>query len=95
MPTLQVGDIVVMDNLPAHKTADVRDAIECAGTMFLPAYSPDFSSIENALSKLKATLRAWAEREIDALWDAVSALVLMYKPEECANYFRTPGYDPE
>lgn len=63
--------------------------------MGLPAYSLDFSSIENALSKVKATLRAWAEREIDALWDAVSALVLMYKPEECANYFRTPGYDPE
>lgn len=56
LPILQTGDVVVMDNLPAHKTASVRDAIERAGAklMFLPPYSPDFSPIENALSDLKA-----------------------------------------
>lgn len=61
----------------------------------LPPYSPDFNPIENAFSKLKAMLRARAERKIDALWDVVSALVPMFKPPECANYFRAAGYDPD
>ena len=67
VPTLQVGDVVVMDNLPAHKTSGVRDAIERAGAklMFLPPYSPDFNPIENAFLKLKAMLRARAERKVD------------------------------
>jgi len=64
LPTLGTGDVVIMDNLPAHKTAGVRDAIEGAGAklMFLPPYSPDFNPIENAFSKLKAMLRGRAER---------------------------------
>ena len=97
LPTLQAGDIVVMDNLPAHKTAGVRDAIERGGAklMFLPPYSPDFNPIENAFSKLKALLRARAERKIDALWDAVGALIPRFTPTECANYFRAAGYDPD
>lgn len=97
LPTLQPGDIVVMDNLPAHKTAGVRDAIERMGAtlMFLPPYSPDFNPIENAFSKLKAMLRARAERKIDALWDAVGALMPRFTPTECANYFRAAGYDPD
>lgn len=63
-PTLQTGEVVVMDNLPAHKAAGVREAIERAGAklMFLP-YSPDFNPIENAFSKLKAMLRARAGRK--------------------------------
>ncbi|WP_244471190.1 IS630 family transposase [Rhizobium ecuadorense] len=97
LPTLQTGDVVVMDNLPAHKTAGVRDAIERAGAtlMFLPPYSPDFNPIENAFSKLKAMLRGRAERKIDALWDAVGALIPRFTPAECANYFRAAGYDPD
>ncbi|MGO6719201.1 IS630 family transposase [Rhizobium ruizarguesonis] len=97
LPTLQTGDVVVMDNLPAHKTAGVRDAIERAGAklMFLPPYSPDFNPIENAFSKLKAMLRARAERKIDALWDAVGALMPRFTPAECANYFKAAGYDPD
>ncbi|WP_175386493.1 IS630 family transposase [Rhizobium sp. 9140] len=97
LPTLQPGDIVVMDNLPAHKAAGVRDAIERMGAtlMFLPPYSPDFNPIENAFSKLKAMLRARAERKIDALWDAVGALMPRFTPTECANYFRAAGYDPD
>ncbi|WP_205837129.1 IS630 family transposase [Neorhizobium sp. T6_25] len=97
VPTLQVGDVVVMDNLPAHKTSGVRDAIERAGAklMFLPPYSPDFNPIENAFSKLKAMLRARAERKVDALWDAVGALIPRFTPAECANYFRAAGYDPD
>jgi transposase len=60
VPTLTPGDIVVMDNLPAHKPADVRRAIEAAGALllYLPPYSPDFNPIENAFAKFKALLRA-------------------------------------
>ena len=69
VPSLSFGDIVVMDNLPAHKAAGVREAIECADTelCYLPPYSPDFNPVEMAFSKLKAMLRAKAERTIDAL----------------------------
>jgi transposase len=70
VPTLSEGDIVVMDNLPAHKAAGIRAAIEAVGAtlMFLPPYSPDFNPIENAFAKLKALMRAKAERTITALW---------------------------
>jgi transposase len=97
VPTLEIGDVVIMDNLPAHKTAGVRDAIERAGAklMFLPPYSPDFNPIENAFSKLKAMLRGRAERKIDALWDAVGALMPRFTAAECANYFKAAGYDPD
>ncbi|MBB4292786.1 transposase [Rhizobium leguminosarum] len=86
-----------MDNLPAHKAAGVREAIERTGAkrVFLPPYSPDFNPIENAFSKLKAMLRARAERKIDALWDAVGALLPRFPPGECANYLRAAGYDPD
>jgi transposase len=67
VPTLRQGDTVIMDNLPAHKGADVRTAIEAAGAIlrYLPPYSPDFNPIENAFSKLKAYLRKAAARTID------------------------------
>ena len=97
VPTLGSGDIVVMDNLPAHKAAGVRDAIEAAGAslLYLPPYSPDFNPIENAFAKLKALLRAKAERTIATLWDAVGPLLDLFTPTECANYFKTAGYDPD
>ncbi|MER8670447.1 IS630 family transposase [Mesorhizobium sp. M1156] len=97
VPTLSEGDVVVMDNLPAHKAAGVRDAIEAAGAslLYLPPYSPDFNPIENAFAKLKALLRAKAERTIKALWDAVGAVVDLFTPAECANYFKAPGYEPD
>ena len=97
VPTLEPGDIVVMDNLPAHKGAGVRDAIERAGATlsYLPPYSPGFNPIENAFAKLKAMLRARAERSISALWDAVGAIVGLFSPTECENYFRAAGYDPD
>ena len=95
-PTLSPGDVVIMDNLPAHKAAGVREAIEAAGATlrYLPPYSPDFSPIENAFSKLKALLRAKAERTIDALWNAVGEVISLFTPAECANYFAACGYDP-
>jgi transposase len=97
VPTLDPGDVVVMDNLPAHKAVGVRDAIEQAGAalLFLPPDSPDFNPIENAFSKLKALLRARAERTVSALWEAVGSLLDQFAPSECANYFRAAGYDPD
>ena len=94
-PTLSSGDIVVMDNLPAHKAEGVRTAIEAAGAelRFLPPYSPDFNPIEMAFSKLKALMRAKAERTVEALWKAVGTLVPLFLPAECANYFKATGYD--
>ena len=57
VPTLRRGDVVIMDNLPARKAADVRQAIEAAGERlrYVPPYSPDFNPIENAFSKLKSS----------------------------------------
>jgi transposase len=68
-PLLRPGDIVVMDNLPAHKVAGVRQTIEQTGAilLYLPPYSPDFNPIENAFTKLKAHVRKAAARTVDAL----------------------------
>jgi transposase len=97
VPTLAPGDIVILDNLPAHKAEGVRQAIEGAGCrlLYLPPYSPDFNPIENAFSKLKALLRAKAERSVDALWNTVGEIVTLFEPQECANYFAAAGYDPD
>jgi transposase len=72
-------------------------AIERAGAtlLFLPPYSPDFNPIENAFAKLKALLRARAERTVSALWDAAGSLLDAFTPTECANFFRAAGYDPD
>ncbi|WP_236549625.1 IS630 family transposase [Novosphingobium sp. TCA1] len=96
-PTLRPGDIVILDNLPAHKTMAAREAIEGAGArmLFLPPYSPDFNPIENAFSKLKAILRKAAARTVPELWDAIREALPRFTPEECANYFTAAGYEPE
>lgn len=95
VPTLQPGDIVVMDNLPAHKPAAVRQVIEAAGAElhFLPPYSPDFNPIEMAFSKLKAFLKKAAARTINDLWKAIAQAIDTIKPDECQNYFAAAGYD--
>ena len=97
VPELEPGDIVVMDNLGRHKGPAVRDAIEAAGAtlLYLPPYSPDFNPIENAFAKLKALLRKAAERTVDDLWDAIADPIDLFTPQECANYFKAAGYDPE
>lgn len=96
-PTLWPGDVVVMDNLPAHRVKGVRSAIERAGAklLYLPPYSPDFNPIEQAFSKLKALLRKAAARTLDDLWNAIAAILPAFTPEECKNYFTNSGYDPE
>jgi transposase len=95
VPTLGPGDIVVMDNLPAHKPAAARQAIERAGAelRFLPAYSPDFNPIEMAFAKLKAFLKKHAPRTVDDLWDTIAQAIDTLSPAECSNYFAAAGYD--
>jgi transposase len=95
VPELKQGDIVVMDNLPAHKVAGIRQAIEAAGAhlLYLPPYSPDFNPIEMAFSKLKALLRKAAARTVGELWDAIAQSLDAFTPQECENYFAAAGYD--
>jgi len=95
VPTLESGDIVVMDNLPAHKNAAIRNAIESKGATlrYLPPYSPDFNPIENAFAKLKALLRKAAARTLDDLWRVIGRSLDAFTPQECANYFEAAGYD--
>ena len=96
VPTLSPGDVVVMDNLPAHKSAGVRSAIEAAGASLrhLPPYSPDFNPIEQAFSKLKALLRKAAARTIPGLWAAIAEAIPLFSRAECVNYFQAAGYEP-
>ena len=95
-PTLKPGDIVVMDNLPAHKGDEVRRRIEArqARLMLLPPYSPDLNPIELAFSKFKTLLRSAGERTVDALWNRIAEVIKAFTPTECANYFRHDGYEP-
>jgi transposase len=84
VPELRPGDIVIMDNLPAHKGPRVAALIEAAGAspLHLPPYSPDFNPIENAFAKLKALLRKAAERTVAGLWAAIGRLVDLITPAE-------------
>jgi transposase len=93
-PTLNPGDIVVMDNLPAHKGAAVRSAIETRGAslVLLPPYSPDFNPIENAYAKFKSLLRGEGARTVDALETAIANAFHAFTPQECTNYFTAAGY---
>ena len=94
VPTLEKGDIVIMDNLPAHKSPIAEKAILDRGAqvLFLPPYSPDLNPIEMAFSKLKAHLRARVVRTIDELWKAIGQICDLFQPEECKNYFTAAGY---
>jgi transposase len=96
-PTLRPGDVVVMDNLPAHRVSGVRSAIERVGAklLYLPPYSPDFNPIEQVFSKLKALLRKAAARTIDDPWNAIAAILPAFTPEECKNYFVNAGCELE
>jgi transposase len=93
VPTLKPGDIVVMDNLAAHKRAEVGIAIEAAGArlLYLPPYSPDLNPIENAF---KAWLRKVAARTIDDLWLTIRDALPEFTSTECANYIIAAGYKP-
>lgn len=94
VPTLKPGDIVIMDNLPAHKVDDVRETIEAAGAelRYLPPYSPDLNPIEQSFAKLKAHLRKARERTIPDLYDRIGKLLELFAKTECHNYFINSGY---
>jgi transposase len=93
-PTLQPGDIVVMDNLSSHKVSGVRRAIEAVGAelRYLPPYSPDLNPIELAFSKLKKLLRDGAERTVDKLWALCGRILEEFTETECRRYFQHCGY---
>jgi transposase len=95
VPTLSQGDIVAMDNLPAHKGERVEQLIKSAGAelRYLPPYSPDMNPIEKAFSKLKAYLRKIAERTVARLIRALEGCADVFKSAECTNYFAACGYD--
>jgi transposase len=94
VPILKRDDIVVMDNLAAHKAAAIRATIEAARATlrYLPQYSPDLNPIELAFSKFKAFMRKAAERTVPRLWRAIRCFLPRLSRRECANYFRHAGY---
>lgn len=94
LPVLRPGDIVVMDNLSAHKRPAVRQVLAAAGAelRFLPPYSPDLNPIEMLFAKLKARLRAMRETTADGLWKALGIVADMISADECANFIRHAGY---
>jgi transposase len=94
VPTLEVGDLVMMDNLGSHKRKAIRRAIRSAGAklLFLPKYSPDLNPIEQVFTKLKHMLRKKRARTIDALYAAIG--LSAFPPEECTNYLKNAGYAP-
>ena len=93
-PTLKRKDIVMIDNLPAHKAVGVREAIEARGATlrYLPKYSPDLNPIEMSFSKLKADLRKAAERTIPRLRRRIRRFAPTVTAREASNYFRHAGY---
>lgn len=93
--TLRKGDIVVMDNLSAHKRLGVREAIEAVGAHleFLPPYSPDLNPIELLFSKIKSKLRKAAKRTVAELWNLLGEIPDQIGKKECQNYFEHFGYN--
>lgn len=97
VPCLMPGDIVILDNLPAHKAADARKAIEEAGAilLFLPPYSPDFNPIEKAINQIKAFLKKTAARTREDLRAAIAKAVDIVTPANAQNYFQACGYQAD
>jgi transposase len=95
-PTLEAGQIVIMDNLPAHKPTRVRELIEERGCelIYLPAYSPDFNPIEEAFAKIKGILRRVGARTKGALVDALGEALSAVSAQDAQGYFAHAGYRP-
>lgn len=94
LPVLQPGQVVVWDNLAAHKRRAVREAIEAKGckVVFLPPYSPEFNPIEEAWSKLKALLRKTAARTVETLGAAIDEAAACLTPADAQGWFAHCGY---
>lgn len=95
-PSLRPGQIVILDNLSIHQGPRVRQAIEAKGCrlVFLPAYSPDFSLIEEAFSKLKTCLRRLGARSREALQEAIALALDLITPQDALVWFTHCGYPP-
>lgn len=93
-PGLQAGDVVVLDNLRVHKAAGLAELVEARGArlLFLPPYSPDFTPIELAFSKLKTHLRTAAARTREALTSALQAALACITVQDAQNWFDHCGY---
>jgi transposase len=93
-PTLQGGEVIVMDNLSAHKPAKVRELIEGRGCelIYLPAYSPDFNPIEEAFAKIKDMLRQAGARTKDALVGVLGEALSAVSAQDARGYFEHAGY---
>ena len=94
LPTLHPGDIVICDNLPAHKVKGVTEVIEQSGATlrYLPPYSPDQNPIEMAFSKLKAFIRQQAASTLEELLLATKQALLRFEPYHCTNFFKHANY---
>jgi transposase len=94
VPHLRPGQVVVLDNLPAHKSPKVGEMIESAGArvLRLPPYSPDFNPIEMAISKIKSLLRKLARRTVDALMQAIGEAVAAVTAADALGFIRHCGY---
>lgn len=96
-PSLQPGDVVVLDNLSSHKSPKAAQTLRAVGAwfLFLPPYSPDLNPIEMAFSKLKTLIRKTAARSYDELWQAVGHVCDLFTEQECTNFFRAAGYETD
>ncbi len=93
-PTLRKGQVVVMDNLSAHKGERVRELIEGRGCelLYLPSYSPDFNPIEDAFSKIKGLIRKAEARSREALLEAIGTAISALSAEDACGFFEHCGY---
>lgn len=94
VPQLKPGQVVVLDNLPAHKSPRIDRLIESAGArvLRLPPYSPDFNPIEMAISKIKALLRKLARRTVSEVMEAIGVALASVSEEDALNFIRHCGY---
>lgn len=94
LPILKPGQVVVMDNLPAHKSPQIDQLVESVGArvLRLPPYSPDFNPIEMAISKVKTVLRKLARRSVDGLFAGIGEALESIRPTDALNYIAHCGY---
>jgi transposase len=96
-PTLQPGDVIILDNLSSHKSPTAAAALKAVGAwfLFLPPYSPDLNPIEMAFAKLKALIRRAAARTYDDLWRVVGHVCGLFTKDKCYNFFKAAGYETD
>ena len=96
-PSLEEGQVVVLDGLGAHRTEKVRELIEARGAelLFLPPYSPDLNPIEEAFSKMKQLVRKVGARTREALLEAIGRALAAVTPRDAAGWFAHAGYEPQ